>query len=121
MAYATPHDTPTFVTYAGGTYSVTSVTVNYAEDAVIDVSHLGLAKDSYFKTQKAPLKGGPDGSTGIEVSFDYLGKTSIAPGGSGTFVVTGLISGGTATCSASNVNAVMNDIYRGSATFRVEV
>lgn len=121
MAYATPHDTPTSVVYKGATFSVTSVTINYSEDAVIDVTHLGIAKDNYFKTQKAPLKGGPDGSTGIEVSFDYLGNSSVAPGSSGSFTVTGIFSGATATCSASNINAVMNDIYRGSATVRVEV
>lgn len=121
----TPHDGPTktFVVFAGSTYTVTNVTINYSdvsgETDRIDISHLGQTTGETMLTQARPLKGSATGETGREVSFDYIGTSQLAGGSSGSFTVGSFITAATATIVSSSVTLAMNDVVRGSATVRV--
>lgn len=121
----TPHDGPTktFVVFAGSTYTVTNVTINYSdvsgETDRIDISHLGQTTGETMLTQARPLKGSATGETGREVSFDYIGTSQLVGGSSGSFVVGSFITGATATIVSSSVTLAMNDVVRGNATVRV--
>lgn len=118
---ATPHDSGTVVVFSGATYTVTNVTINYSEITdVIDVSHLGQTTGEVMLTQDRPLLD-KFGSTGTEVSFDYIGTTQLVGGSSGSFSVTGFFTGKTATIASSSITLAMNDVYRGNATVRVKL
>lgn len=112
----------TTVSFAGTTYTVTSVTYSLTDTAAnddIDVSHLGLSTGSNVLTVARPLKGAA-GDTGREVSFEYFGTAPIAQAGTGTLTISGSISvSAVATCSQSSVTAAVNDVVKGSATFRL--
>lgn len=115
----------TSFTFAGSTYTVTSLT--YSLTAVggdadfIDVSHLGLTEGASMLTMGTPLAATSGvGDTGREVSIDYLGTVAIADGSSGTLVIAGATTlSKTATCSSSSITLALNDVVRGSATFKV--
>jgi len=59
-------------------------------------------------------------TTGVEISFDYIGTTELQGNTSGTLTVAGglTLSRG-ATVASSNVTLAVNDVIRGSATLRV--
>ncbi len=121
----TPHDgTGTVLTFAGTTYTVTNIVVSHNDPNVentIDVSHLGLASGSSVLTQDRPLAGSAT-DTGQQVQVDYLGKTLVADGSTGTLAIThngvSLLSRG-ATVNSSTLTFALNDAVRGSATFRI--
>lgn len=118
---ATPHDSGTVVVFSGATYTVTNVTINYSEVTdVIDVSHLGQTTGEVMLTQARPLQD-KFGSTGTEVSFDYIGSTQLVGGSSGAFSVSGFFTGKTATIASSSITLAMNDAIRGNATVRVKM
>lgn len=119
---ATPHDASgTTVVFKGTTFTVTNVTLNYAEVTdVIDISHLGQTTGEVMKTQARPLLDA-FGATGAEVSFDYIGTNALAGGASGAFSVTGFFTGATATIASSSITLAMNDAIRGNATVRVKL
>ena len=117
---ANTYTTGTNFTFASVTYTLTSLTYTMTEVEGIDVSHLGQTVGESMLSLAKPLKAGPLDDTGREVSIEYLGASPISDGSTGTLV----ISGGTgvnaaATVSSSSVTLGVNDIVRGSATFRV--
>jgi hypothetical protein len=70
-------------------------------------------------TQDRPLAGSAT-DTGREVQIDYIGSSVIADGATGTLVIAGgLTLSKAATVSSSSVTLAVNDVIRGSATFRV--
>ena len=120
---STPHDSSgTTVTFPGFTGSVTNLTYNKndvnAADT-IDISHLGLTTGAAVLTQNRPLAGSAT-DTGREVSIDFVGTGGIDDGATGTLAITGGISlSKAATVASCSVTLAVNDVIRGSATFRV--
>ena len=119
----TPHDsTGTTFSFAGSTFTVTNITysltdVNAAD--TIDISHLGQTVGESVLTQDRPLKGAAN-DTGREVQIDYIGSAVIADATTGTLSISGGLSlSKVATVSSSSVTLAVNDVVRGSATFRV--
>ena len=120
---STPHGgSGTTFTFAGTGYTVTNITYSLNDTAAndtIDISHLGLTVGAAVATMDRPLKGSA-GDTGREVSIDYIGSGVIADGATGTLVIAGGLSlSAAATVSSSSVTLAVNDVIRGSATFRV--
>ena len=121
----TPHDgVGTAFTFGGSTYTVTNIVVSNSDPNVentIDVSHLGLLDGASVLTQDRPLRGSAT-DTGQQVQIDYLGKTILADGSTGTLAIThasvSLLSRA-ATVSSSTLTLATNDAIRGSATFRI--
>lgn len=119
----TPHDsTGTTLTFPGFTGSITSITYNLTDvnaADTIDISHLGLTTGAAVLTQDRPLTGSAT-DTGREVQIDYIGNAPISDGATGTLVIAGgLTLSKAATVASSNVTLAVNDVVRGSATFRV--
>lgn len=123
MSYSTPHDSSgTTFSFAGSTYTVTQITYNLNDVAAgdtIDVSHLALTTGAQVATQDRPLKGSAT-DTGREVTIEYIGSSILEDAATGTLAITGGISlSKAATVSSSSVTLAVNDVIRGSATFRV--
>lgn len=122
---ATPHDSSgTTFTFAGTGYTVTNIVYSLTDVSgsgdTIDISHLGQTTGASILTQARPLKGTTGGDTGKEVSIDYIGSAAIVGGTTGTLSITGgLTVSGNATCSSSSVTLAVNDVIKGSATFRL--
>lgn len=120
---ATPHDgSGTSVTFPGFTGSVTNIVYNKndvnAQDT-IDISHLGLTTGASVLTISRPLKGSAN-DTGREVQIDFVGVGGLDDGAAGTLAITGGIAlSKAATVVSSSVTLGVNDVIRGSATFRV--
>jgi hypothetical protein len=123
---ATPHDgSGTTVSFGGANYVVTNITYNLSDpatDQTIDVSHLGLTVGSAVLTQSKPLTGSAT-NTGREVMIEYLGTSIIADASTGTLTIT-TGSGTTflsknATVASSSVTFALNDVVKGTATFKV--
>lgn len=120
---STPHDsTGTTFTFAGTGYTVTSITYSLSDVTggdTIDVSHLGLTAGASVLTQARPLAGSAT-DTGREVSIEYIGSSVITDGLTGTLAIAGGISlSKAATVSSSSVTLAVNDVIKGSATFKV--
>lgn len=120
---ATPHDgSGTTVTFPGFTGSVTNIVYNQNDVGAgdtIDISHLGLTAGASVLTKDRPLKGSAT-DTGREVQLDYIGTGGIADGSTGTLVIAGgLTLSKVATVSSSSQTLAVNDVIRGSVTFRV--
>jgi hypothetical protein len=120
---STPHaGSGTTFTFAGTGYTVTNITYSLNDTAAndtIDISHLGLTVGAAVLTLDRPLSGSAT-DTGREVQIDYIGSGVIADGATGTLAITGGLSlSKAATVSASSVTLAVNDVIRGSATFRV--
>ena len=121
----TPHaGSGTSFTFAGDSFVVTSITYNVSDVSgtteELDISHLGQTTGQFVLTMKKPLKGSPAGDTGKEVTVDYHGSSPVAGGSSGTLTITGGIGySGVATCSSSSVTATVNEVIKGTATFKV--
>jgi hypothetical protein len=122
---ATPHDSSgTTLTVAGSTFTVTSITVNFSDVSgnsdPIDVSHLGQTTGALILTQKRPLVGSASGETGKELSFDYIGNSTLAGGTTGTYDIAGGVAlSGDCTVISSSITLAVNDVIRGSATVRI--
>ena len=120
---STPHDSSgTSITFPGFTGSVTNITYNLTNTAAadtIDISHLGLTTGAAVLTQDRPLAGSAT-DTGREVQIDYIGSGVLADGATGSLVISGGLSlTKSATVSSSSVTLAVNDVIRGSVTFRV--
>jgi len=120
---STPHaGSGTTFSFGGTNFTVTNITftltdVNAAD--TIDISHLGQSAGSAVLTLDRPLTGAAN-DTGREVQIDYIGSAIINDGATGTLAITGGISlSKSATVSSSSVTLAVNDVIRGSATFRV--
>lgn len=119
---ATAHDGGgTTFSFDGSSYTVTDITINntdVAGDDNIDISHLGLASGSNVLTQARPLVGSTT-DTGQEVQIEFIGAGAPAAGTEASLSISGGMSlSGQARCTASSVRATVNDVIRGSATFR---
>ena len=119
----TPHDgSGTTVTFPGFTGSVTNIVYNKNDVSggdTIDISHLGLTVGASVLTKDRPLKGSAT-DTGREVQVDFIGVGGLDDGATGTLSITGGISlSKAATVASSSVTLGVNDVIRGSATFRV--
>lgn len=121
----TPHagSGTTFV-FAGTAYTVTNITYSVSDVSgtteELDVSHLGQTTGATVLTMKKPLVGSAAGDTGKEVTMDYHGSVPVTGGSSGTLTITGGIAySGVATCSSSSVTATVNEVMKGTATFKV--
>lgn len=134
----TPHDTAgaTVLTLGFGgttsTYIVTNITLgntNPAEqaEAKINIAHLGQTVGETELRLDRPLTiPAEDGSTGRNVTFDYIGKTVLHDGVTGTYhiqVASSTLVGGTTasyyTVSSSTLTLAVNDVIRGQATLSV--
>jgi hypothetical protein len=70
-------------------------------------------------TLSRPLKGSAT-DTGREVQVDYIGTGFLSDGATGTLAITGgLALSASATVQSSSVTLAVNDVIRGSVTFRV--
>lgn len=125
----TPHDgAGTIFSFAGTNYTVTNIVYSLGQQDnqqdAIDVSHLAITTGNSIATIKRPLAGttAAGGTTGREVTIEYLGRVAIADSTTGTLTIT---SGGStflsanATVASSSVTFALNDAIRGSATFTV--
>lgn len=127
----TPHDGSgtvlnwkTLSAGTGANYTVTAITYSLADPATdnkIDVSHLGQTVGNSILTMDRPLTGTAS-DTGREIAIEYQGKDVFADAVSGTLTIT---VGGVeflaknSTVSQSSVTMAVNDIIKGTATFKV--
>ena len=123
----TPHDgVGTSLKLGATNYTVSNIVITYndpnADQEKIDVSHLGLTTGAQLETMDKPLKGSTT-DTGRSVQFNYLGKSIIADGATGTCVIstsgTTLLNGVAYTVNASTLTLATNDAIRGQATIRI--
>ena len=123
----TPHDgVGTSLKLGATNYTVSNIVITYndpnADQEKIDVSHLGLTTGAQLETMDKPLKGSTT-DTGRSVQFNYLGKSIIADGATGTCVIstggTSLLAGVAYTVNASTLTLATNDAIRGQATIRI--
>ena len=120
---ATSGQGTTFV-FGGTSFTVTSITYSLNDVTgttdEIDISHLGLSAGSNVLTMKKPLLGSTAGDTGKEVTVDFFGAGPVAAGTTGTLTISGGVTySGTATCMSSSFTATVNDVTKGTATFKV--
>jgi hypothetical protein len=120
---STPHGgSGTTVTFPGFSGTVTNLTYNKNDVSAsdpIDISHLGLTVGAAILTVDRPLSGSA-ADTGREVSIDFVGTGGIDDGATGTLAITGGLSlSKIATVASCSVTLAVNDVIRGSATFRV--
>jgi hypothetical protein len=124
---ATPHDGAGTTLVLGATnYTVSNIVINYndpnADQEKIDVSHLGLTAGAQLATIDRPLKGSTT-DTGRSVQFNYLGKSIIADGATGTCSITtggtNLLAGVAYTVNSSTLTLATNDAIRGQSTIRI--
>ena len=127
---ATPHDgAGTVLNLFGTTYTVSNIVLantNPAEgdEAQIDIAHLGQTTGELAARMARPLVvPAADGGSGRQVTFDYIGKTLILDGTTGTVTIT---SGGTtlvnakpATVQSSTLTLAVNDAVRGQAVVSI--
>jgi hypothetical protein len=122
---STPHDgSGTTFSFKGTNFTVTGISYSLSDVSgtgeTIDVSHLGQTTGASILTQSKPLVGAAGSDTGKEVQIDYLGSVAFAGGVSGTYSISGgLTLSGNATCLSSSVTLAVNDVIKGSATFRL--
>lgn len=133
---ATPHDgnattKGTILRFGSEVYTVTNIVIANtnpaaAADAKIDVSHLGQTTGEQAARLDRPLViPAEDGGSGRQITFDYLGKSILLDGATGTVVITiggTALVGSTATVAATNYFATVasstltlatNDAIRG--------
>jgi hypothetical protein len=110
----------TTFTFGGGTYSITSVTVNYGQERTrISGAHMGMAADGI-----EPVYYGHRTVDSLPtVDVEYITASAIPQiNATGAISVSGKVAfSGTATCVSSQVTASVGDLVRGSASFRVQV
>jgi hypothetical protein len=137
VANPTPHDgagTVLVITNAttGGqtlTFRITNLVISNTNpsagpDDQLDVAHLGQTTGESAARLKRPLVvPADDGSSGRQITFDYIGKTILLDGIEGTYVISSggstLLGGTTAsfhTVQSSTLTLATNDVIRGQAT-----
>lgn len=97
-------------TFAGSTYTVTSVTVTPGGD-LLDNSHLGLASGANRTYQSPAL-------IDNEISCEAYGTAAVAIGASGTLAFASTTY--TATVSSSSVAYAVGELVKQSLTFKVK-
>jgi hypothetical protein len=130
VAVATPHDgAATVLNLFGSTYVVTNIVLSNtnpgaAGDNQIDVAHLGQTTGELAARLNPPLViPAADGGSGRQVTFDYIGKTIILDGSTGTVTITSggstLVNGKAATVQSSTLTLATNDAIRGQAVVTI--
>jgi hypothetical protein len=140
MAFFTPHDTSgaTKLTLSGLTgasttnFYISNIVISNTNpaagaDDLIDVAHLGQTAGELAARLSRPLVvPADDGGSGRQVTFDYIGKTIILDGSTGTYSITvasaQLLGGSTAayyTVQSSTLTLATNDAIRGQAVLTV--
>jgi hypothetical protein len=138
VSFLTPHDTAgaTKLTLGGGDGTV--ATANFfisnivlsntnpsaGADDQIDVAHLGQTTGELAARVKRPLVvPADDGGSGRQLTFDYIGRSILFDGATGTYHITvanlTLAGGNTAsffTVQSSTLTLATNDVIRGQAT-----
>lgn len=123
----TPHDSTGTVIYfptsaASNAYTVTNLvfSVNDVQaDDKIDISHLGLTTGATQLTKDRPLAP-PQNNTGREVQLDVIGNSTVADATTGTLTITGGLSiAKAATVNSGSWTLAVNEVIRGSLTFRI--
>jgi hypothetical protein len=92
------------------------------EDQFIEVPHLGQTTGEQVATTTPGLvTPGVDtaNSAATEFQVDFIGASLFKAGESGSFSITGLSGSGTCEIVSSSLNYALNDVVRGSVTFRV--
>jgi len=135
--FSTPHDTAsggsgTVLTVGGTTYVVTNIVLSNtnpgaAQGNLIDVAHLGQTTGSLAARMNPPLVvPAEDGGSGRQVTFDYIGKTLLLDGATGTYSITVagvVLAGGGAssfyTVQSSTLTLATNDAIRGQGVITV--
>jgi hypothetical protein len=137
MAFFTPHDTAgaTQLTLSGligastTNFYISNIVISNTNpsagaDDQIDVAHLGQTTGALAARLKRPLVvPADDGSSGRQITFDYIGKSILLDGSTGTYSITvagaALAGGNTAsyyTVQSSTLTLATNDVIRGQAT-----
>ena len=148
MAFFTPHDTAaqnpaTKLTLSGviGTntagFYISNIVLSNTNptegaDGQIDVAHLGQTTGELAARVSRPLViPAEDGGSGRQITFDYIGKTIILDGSTGTYsimvanaVLVGNTGSGPSTASyytvqSSTLTLATNDVIRGQAVLTV--
>jgi hypothetical protein len=130
VAVATPHDgAATVLNLFGSTYVVTNIVLSNtnpgaAGDNQINVAHLGQTTGELAARLNPPLViPATDGGSGRQVTFDYIGKTLILDGSTGTVTITSggstLVNGKAATVQSSTLTLATNDAIRGQAVVTI--
>ena len=139
MSFSTPHDsTGTRLTLSGVSgasttnFYISNIVLSNTnpaagDDAQIDVAHLAQTAGELAARLTRPLVvPADDGGSGRQVTFDYIGKTVILDGSTGTYAITvagvTLSGGNTAayyTVASSTLTLATNDAIRGQATLTV--
>ena len=148
MAFFTPHDTAvsnsaTKLTLSGiGATATTNFYISNivisntnpaaGDESQIDVAHLGQTTGELAARLARPLViPADDGGSGRQVTFDYIGKTILLDGSTGTYsisvanvVLLGNTGSGASTASyytvaSSTLTLATNDAIRGQATLTV--
>lgn len=138
MSFFTPHDTAGATKLILGigantaTFIVSNIVVSNtnpsaAADSQIDVAHLGQTVGELAARIARPLVvPADDGGSGRQVTFDYIGKTIILDGSTGTYHIqvasSTLVGGSTAsfyTVQSATLTLAVNDAIRGQAVLTV--
>jgi hypothetical protein len=139
VSFSTPHDsTGTRLTLSGVSgasttnFYISNIVLSNTnpaagDDAQIDVAHLGQTTGELAARLARPLVvPADDGGSGRQVTFDYIGRTVILDGSTGTYAITvagvTLSGGNTAayyTVASSTLTLATNDAIRGQATLTV--
>jgi hypothetical protein len=130
MATPTPHDgAATVLNLFGSTYVVTNIVLSNTnpsegDDSQLDVAHLGQTTGELAARLARPLVvPAADGGSGRQVTFDYIGKTLILDGSTGTVTITSggstLVNGKAATVQSSTLTLATNDAIRGQAVVSI--
>jgi len=98
-----------------------------AADSQIDVAHLGQTVGELAARVNRPLViPADDGSSGRQVTFDFIGKNILLDGSTGTYHIQvsniSLLGGSTAsffTVQSSTLTLATNDVVRGQAVLAV--
>jgi hypothetical protein len=140
MAFFTPHDTAgaTKLTLSGLTgasttnFYISNIVLSNTNpsagaDDQIDVAHLAqTAGELAARLQRPLVVPADDGGSGRQITFDYIGKSILLDGSTGTYHITVAnvtLSGGNAasyyTVQSSTLTLATNDAIRGQAVLTV--
>ena len=141
MSFSTPHDTSSTGAGTRLTISLNGVTSSYvvtnivlsntnpgaAADSRIDIAHLGQTTGEQALRMDTPLViPAEDGGSGRTITFDYIGKSVLFDGSTGTFHIqvagATLVGGTTAsycTVQSSTLTLATNDAIRGQGVLTV--
>jgi hypothetical protein len=137
MAFFTPHDTAgatqlSLGGVAAANFYISNIVFSATNpsagaDDLIDVAHLGQTAGELAARIPRPLVvPADDGGSGRQITFDYIGKTIMLDGSTGTYSITvasATLLGGSAasyyTVQSSTLTLATNDAIRGQAVLTV--